>query len=120
MLALAKLLAAHPKLLLLDEPVKGLDAAAQVQLAELLRQVAHEGTAVIVATHDLAFASRVADAIALMFDGQIASCAPPAEFFADAVYSMPRANAFTAAWDKAHASHDAEASSGLPNAEPHE
>lgn len=101
MLALAKLLSANPKLLLLDEPVKGLDALSQMQLALLLRQLAGDGTAVIMATHDITFASRVADVIALMFDGRIASCASPREFFADMTYYKPRPNAFTMAWDAA-------------------
>lgn len=103
MLALGMLLSTKPKLLLLDEPVKGLDAAWQMRLATLLRQLAEQGATVILATHDISFVSRVADAIALMFDGQVASSAPPSEFFADAAYYKPKANAFTVAWDASHA-----------------
>lgn len=99
MLALAKLLSASPKLLLLDEPVKGLDASSQMRLARLLWQIVGDGAAVIMTTHDIAFASRVADVVALMFDGRIASCASPREFFADMTYYKPRPNAFTMAWD---------------------
>lgn len=86
LLALAKLLLIGPKLLLLDEPTKGLDLASRRIIARALRDHAEAGGTVIMATHDLDFAEQVADDIAMMFDGEIACMEPPADFFADNVF----------------------------------
>lgn len=71
LLALYKLLALKPKLLLLDEPVKGLDEASTVKIANLLREAANCKTTVIFATHNMEFAFCVADEIARLKDGNI-------------------------------------------------
>lgn len=84
--ALAKVLLAHPRLLLLDEPAKGLDAAAKAALGSLLSEVAAEGTAVVVASHDLDFCAAWAQSAALVFDGAIAACGTPRELFAAASF----------------------------------
>lgn len=86
LLALTKLLLIGPELLLLDEPTKGLDLASRRIIARALRDHAQAGGAVIMATHDLDFAERVSDDIAMMFDGEIACMEPPADFFADNVF----------------------------------
>lgn len=82
--ALAKVLLARPRLLLLDEPGKGVDAAFKAELGALLRQVAARGAAVLVASHDLDFCARWADETALVFDGAVAAAAPPRVLFARA------------------------------------
>lgn len=82
--ALAKVLLARPRLLLLDEPGKGVDAAFKAELGALLRQVAARGAAVLVASHDLDFCARWADEAALVFDGAVAAAAPPRVLFARA------------------------------------
>ena len=82
--ALAKVLLARPRLLLLDEPGKGIDAAFKAELGALLRQVAAEGATVLIATHDLDFYARWADETALVFDGAMAAAAPPRALFARA------------------------------------
>jgi energy-coupling factor transport system ATP-binding protein len=56
-LACALQVAAHPDLLLLDEPTRGLDSMARYRLDLLLRQLSARGTAIIFATHDAEFAS---------------------------------------------------------------
>lgn len=86
LLALAKLLLIGPELLLLDEPIKGLDLASRRIIARALRDHAQAGGTVIMATHDLDFAEQVSDDIAMMFDGEIACMEPPADFFADNVF----------------------------------
>ena len=86
LLALAKLLLIGPELLLLDEPTKGLDLDSRRIIAHALRDHAHAGGTVIMATHDLDFAEQVADDVAMMFDGEIACMEPPADFFADNVF----------------------------------
>ena len=83
---LAQVLAQDPKLLLLDEPTKGLDLESRRIIARALRDHAKAGGTVIMATHDLDFAEQVADDVAMMFDGEIACMEPPADFFADNVF----------------------------------
>lgn len=79
-LALAKVLLADPRLLLLDEPTKGLDPRAAAGVARQLRALAAEGRTVVVVTHDLDFAFCCADEVSLVFDGELA-CTDPAEAF---------------------------------------
>ena len=72
LLALEKLLLVRPRLLLLDEPTKGLDDAARLQVARRVLQARAAGATVLVATHDLEFVRVVADSVSLLFDGQVA------------------------------------------------
>jgi iron complex transport system ATP-binding protein len=65
--------------LLLDEPVAGLDLAHQLQALDLLRATVDEGRAAIVALHDLSLAARGCDRILLLSDGALCADAPPAE-----------------------------------------
>lgn len=81
--ALAKLLVTRPRLLLLDEPTKGLDAHAKGRLGELLRTLCGEGTTVFLVTHDMEFAARFADRCGLFFDGGILAEGNPSEFFGE-------------------------------------
>lgn len=89
LLALAKLLLTRPRLLLLDEPSKGLDLTARRMVAALLREVAQAGADVVLATHDLDFVSQVVDDVSMVFDGEIACTSPREEFFAGNVYYRP-------------------------------
>ena len=83
LLALAKLLLTRPRLLLLDEPTKGLDNAARALVARHVRQAAARGATVLLSTHDAAFARAAADTCSLLFDGQVALTQPAARFFAE-------------------------------------
>ena len=67
--------------LLLDEPTKGLDAYAKLQLANMLKSLCKEGAAILAVTHDVDFAAQYADECAMMFDGGIISRGEPHEFF---------------------------------------
>ena len=82
LVAFAKLLLTQPDLLILDEPTKGLDAAARAKLARLVQELRQEGRSVLLATHDLAFVSAVADSVSLLFDGAVTCTERPDEFLA--------------------------------------
>lgn len=84
--ALAKLLLREPRILLLDEPTKGLDASSKKELALLLGSLIGEGKTVVTVTHDVEFAAEYSDRCAMFFDGQIVSEADRVEFFASNRY----------------------------------
>ena len=79
--ALGKLLLTEPKLLLLDEPTKGLDAEYKERLRALLHRLRAEGRTIVMVTHDVEFAAAVADRCALFFDGEVIADGAPNEFF---------------------------------------
>jgi iron complex transport system ATP-binding protein len=80
---LARVLAARPRLLLLDEPVANLDPLWQLRLMDLLRAHARgEGQAAVVALHDLDLAARYADRLIVMQNGRIAADGDPRELVA--------------------------------------
>ena len=80
--ALAKLMLKRPKLLLLDEPGKGLDAAASARLGERLTALAQEGIAILISCHDPDFAARYGHRCGFLFHGQLLPPQPPEPFFA--------------------------------------
>ncbi|MGW5367444.1 energy-coupling factor ABC transporter ATP-binding protein, partial [Streptomyces sp. NPDC004011] len=78
-LALAVVLAARPPLLLLDEPTRGLDYAAKARLVAVLRGLAAEGHAIVLATHDVELAAELAHRVVLLADGEVIADGPTAE-----------------------------------------
>ena len=78
-LALALVLVDRPGLLLLDEPTRGLDYPGKGALAAILRDLAGEGMAVLVATHDVEFVAQVADDVLVMAEGEVVSRGPVRE-----------------------------------------
>lgn len=78
-LALAVVLTARPPLLLLDEPTRGLDYAAKARLIEVLRTLAAEGHAVVLATHDVELAAELAHRVVILADGEIVADGPTEE-----------------------------------------
>ncbi|NUP41739.1 MAG: ATP-binding cassette domain-containing protein [Streptomyces sp.] len=78
-LALAVVLTARPPLLLLDEPTRGLDYAAKARLVSLLRNLAAEGHAIVLATHDVELAAELAHRVVLLADGEVIADGPTAE-----------------------------------------
>lgn len=84
--ALAKVLLTRPKIVLLDEPTKGLDAYSKRQFAEVMAKLKADGKTVVVVTHDVEFATVVADRCAMFFDGKIVSVADKYAFFAENRY----------------------------------
>ena len=81
--ALAKVLAAKPKLLLLDEPTKGLDAAAKLNIINVLRSLKEQGVTIVTVTHDVEFAAVCSDRCAMFFGGRIVSEGEPRRFFSE-------------------------------------
>lgn len=80
--ALAKILLMNPKIILLDEPTKGLDAYSKKTFAEILIDLKKDGKTIVIVTHDVEFAAEYADRCAMFFDGQIVSVADRVDFFA--------------------------------------
>ncbi|MGW5132916.1 ABC transporter ATP-binding protein [Streptomyces sp. NPDC004135] len=84
-LALAVVLTARPPLLLLDEPTRGLDYAAKARLVTVLRGLAAEGHAIVLATHDVELAAELAHRVVLLAEGEVIADGPTA----DVVVSSP-------------------------------
>lgn len=78
--ALCKALKSRPRLLILDEPSKGLDPRYKKQLGDLLMELKGRGMTIVLITHDVEFAAGCADRCALFFDGAIAACENTADF----------------------------------------
>lgn len=90
--ALAKVLLTEPKILLLDEPTKGIDAFFKRQLASVLDDLKREGVAIVMVSHDIEFCARYADAVAMMFDGEIIAESMPRTFFSSNSFYTTAAN----------------------------
>ena len=78
-LVLAVQLTGVPAVLLLDEPTRGLDHLVKEQLTRLLRELAADGHAVVVATHDVEFVAGAADRVVVLADGEVVADGPTAE-----------------------------------------
>ena len=79
--ALAKVLLTQPKLLLLDEPTKGIDSFFKETFAEILANLKKQGITIVMVSHDVEFCARYADLVAMFFDGQILTTDTPHRFF---------------------------------------
>ncbi|MFE0190439.1 amino acid ABC transporter ATP-binding protein [Streptomyces sp. NPDC058989] len=77
--AIARALALEPKLLLFDEPTSALDPELVGEVLDVIKDLAHQGTTMIVVTHEIGFAREVADTVVFMDDGRIVEQGPPAE-----------------------------------------
>ncbi len=119
LLAFAKILLTDPDLLLLDEPTKGLDTPTKRVLADAVRSCAGSGATVVLVTHDLAFAARVADRATMLFDGEAACTEPAGEFFAGNLFYRPVPDAFFRTWRAAagepQADDGSDGGSGAPS-----
>ena len=82
-LALARALSRRPEVLFLDEPTASLDPTATLAIEELIGQAKAEGTKVILVTHDLGQAKRLADEVLFLHRGQVEARAPTEQFFSD-------------------------------------
>ncbi|MGE7434820.1 ABC transporter ATP-binding protein [Kitasatospora sp. NPDC001175] len=78
-LALAVVLTARPGVILLDEPTRGLDYAAKARLVEILRDLAAESHAVLLATHDVELAAELAHRTVILAEGEIVADGPTPE-----------------------------------------
>ena len=90
--ALAKVLLLQPRILLLDEPTKGLDAEYKGIFAAILRKLTAAGVAVVMVSHDIEFCAEYADRCALFFDGNIVIENRPRAFFSGNSFYTSAAN----------------------------
>jgi ABC-2 type transport system ATP-binding protein len=81
-LALALALAHNPPVLLLDEPTAGLDVPSRNELHDMMRELQSGGTTIILATHDMAEAEKMADRVTILLQGRIAATGTPHELTA--------------------------------------
>ena len=79
--ALAKVLLTEPKLLLLDEPTKGIDSFFKETFAAILADLKRQGITIVMVSHDVEFCARYADRVSMFFDGQILTTDTPRRFF---------------------------------------
>ncbi len=90
--ALAKVLLTNPKLLLLDEPTKGLDSFFKGKFAEILKKLKAEGITTVLVSHDVEFCAEYADLVGMFFDGQIVTTDTPHRFFGQNSFYTTAAN----------------------------
>jgi energy-coupling factor transport system ATP-binding protein len=90
--ALAKVLLLQPKILLLDEPTKGLDAEFKLTFAAILHKLTAAGVAVVMVSHDVEFCAEHADKCAMFFDGNIVTEDAPRAFFSGNSFYTTSAN----------------------------
>ncbi len=86
LLALAKAMAAKPRLLLLDEPTGGLDAAWRGRIRDTLRELKESKVSILMVTHDPEFAAETADRCGLLFRGRVEAEDAPRAFFSGGSY----------------------------------
>jgi energy-coupling factor transport system ATP-binding protein len=89
-LALSLVLAAHPPVVLLDEPTRGLDYRAKRVLADALRRLAAEGRTVLVSTHDVEFTALAAHEVVVLAEGEVVSSGPVRRVVAESPAFAPQ------------------------------
>ena len=90
--ALAKVLLTSPKLLLLDEPTKGIDSFFKETFAGILQELKSKGITIVMVSHDVEFCARYADLVSMFFDGQILTTDTPRRFFGNNSFYTTAAN----------------------------
>lgn len=91
-LAMAKILLLRPRILLLDEATKGLDAEFKQVLGSILKKLSEHGITIIMVSHDVEFIAEYADEVGLFFEGNIVSSAPVKQFFSGNSFYTTSAN----------------------------
>ncbi|MBR6113615.1 MAG: ATP-binding cassette domain-containing protein [Oscillospiraceae bacterium] len=90
--ALAKVLLTEPRLLLLDEPTKGIDSFFKETFAGILAELKAKGITIVMVSHDVEFCARYADMVSMFFDGQILTTDTPRRFFGSNSFYTTAAN----------------------------
>lgn len=90
--AIAIILLTEPKILMLDEPTKGMDAGVKKALGEKLKELRKEGLAILIVSHDTEFCAEYADRVGLMFDGGIVTENNTRDFFCENIFYTTAAN----------------------------
>ena len=90
--ALAKVLLTNPKLLLLDEPTKGMDSFFKLHFAKILQELKAQGITILMVSHDVEFCADYADFVSMFFDGQVLTTDTPRRFFGQNSFYTTAAN----------------------------
>lgn len=90
--ALAKILLLEPRIILLDEPTKGLDNFFKDKLADILKKLIKKGTTVVAVSHDIEFCAKYGDRCAMLFNGTIMTVETPNRFFSGNSFYTTAAN----------------------------
>jgi len=89
--AIARALAMKPALMLFDEPTSALDPEVTGEVLDVMEELAHEGTTMIVVTHEMGFAKRAADRVVMMDEGVIIEEGSPEHFFESPTHERTKA-----------------------------
>lgn len=90
--ALAKVLLTYPKILLLDEPTKGIDSFFKQKFAQIMAELKARGVTILMVSHDVEFCARYADLVSMFFDGGIVTTNTPNRFFSQNSFYTTAAN----------------------------
>ena len=90
--ALAKVLLTEPKILLLDEPTKGMDSFFKETFATILNKLKSQGITILMVSHDVEFCAKYADRVSMFFDGQVLTTDTPQNFFGGNSFYTTAAN----------------------------
>lgn len=90
--ALAKILLTQPKVLLMDEPTKGIDDFFKLRFAEIIGRLKEQGVTIVLVSHDVEFCAKYADYVSMFFDGSIVSTNTPNRFFSQNSFYTTAAN----------------------------
>ena len=90
--ALAKVLLTEPKILLLDEPTKGMDSFFKETFADILNKLKNQGITILMVSHDVEFCAKYADRVSMFFDGQVLTTDTPQNFFGGNSFYTTAAN----------------------------
>ena len=90
--ALAKVLLTEPKILLLDEPTKGIDNFFKLKFAEILNRLKERGVTILMVSNDVEFCAKYADFVGMFFDGNVITTNTPNRFFSQNSFYTTAAN----------------------------
>lgn len=93
--ALAKILLLKPKIILLDEPTKGMDALSKEKLGNILRELLADNVSILMVSHDIEFCAKYSDHCMMFFDGAIVSEGTPKKFFSENSFYTTSASRMT-------------------------
>jgi energy-coupling factor transport system ATP-binding protein len=96
--ALACILVARPRVLLLDEPTRGLDYNVKAELGQLLKELQNEGMAVVLVTHDVEFAAEYGSSIVLMDGGTVVTSGSKYDLLSGSSYYSPQISRLFNKW----------------------
>lgn len=88
--AIARALAPQPKVLLCDEPTSALDPELAQEVVDVLGQLAREGTTMVIATHDLRLASKIAHEVVFLEAGMVVEKGPASEVFGNPTHQRTK------------------------------